>query len=107
MNKSRVTYPLWGSAILTAFSLLAATTTFAGPDKAPGKFEEKKAEKLAEIDKHIAKMQEHRSCVASAADHDAMKKCHEAMKAFHDEMRKEHDGKMGEKAHGSEHAHHD
>jgi len=36
-----------------------------------------------------------------------MKKCHEAMKAFHDEMRKEHDGKMGEKAHGSEHAHHD
>ncbi len=52
---------------------------------APGpKFEERKSKVLSDIDQRIAKMQEHRACVAGASDQDAMKKCHEGMKAFRD-----------------------
>jgi len=58
---------------------------------APGpKFEERKSKVLSDIDQRIAKMQEHRACVAGASDQDAMKKCHEAMKAFHDAERQKH-----------------
>ena len=102
MIKSPVTKVILGVSMMMAFS-----AAFAGPDKSPAKFEEKKAAKLAEIDKHISKMQEHRGCVAAAADHDAMKKCHEAMKSFHDEMRKEHEAKMGGKKGSDDHAHHE
>ena len=58
---------------------------------APGpKFEEHKSKILSDIDQRIAKMQEHRACVAGASDQDAMKKGHEAMKAFHDAERQKH-----------------
>ena len=72
----------------------------AGPGQ---KFEEHKAKILSEIDQHIAKMQEHRSCVAGASDHDAIKKCHETMKAFHEVERQKHaEMEKGEKeGHGA------
>ena len=58
---------------------------------APGpKFEERKSKVLSDIDQRIAKMQEHRACVAGAPDQDAMKKCHEGMKAFRDVERQKH-----------------
>ncbi len=58
---------------------------------APGpKFEERKSKVLSDIDQRIAKMQEHRACVAGASDQDAMKKCHEGMKAFRDVERQRH-----------------
>ena len=49
-----------------------------------------KADALARIDGRIKKMQEHRSCVAAAADHEALKKCHEAMRQYAEEERKDH-----------------
>jgi hypothetical protein len=59
-----------------------------GEDKKAA-FESRKAERLSHMDQRIQKMQEHRSCVAAAADGDAMKKCHESMKEFMEEKRQE------------------
>ncbi len=71
---------------------------FAGPGPGPGKpekFEEHKTKMLADLDQRIVKIQEHRACVAAAANPDGMKKCRDAMKAFHDEMSKQRRGGPG------------
>ena len=58
----------------TSFALIslvfAASASFAlAEDKAPGpNFEKHKAERLTELDERIQKLQEHRSCVAAAAN---------------------------------------
>lgn len=59
-------------------------------EAADGKnFETHKAEALKRIDEHLAKMNEHKTCVSAAADKEALKKCHEAMREFHQGMKEE------------------
>src|SRR5688572_17411034 len=57
--------------------VLLALPAFADP-----KFEENKARALTEIDEHLSKMQEHKTCVSGASDKDALKACHNAMKEW-------------------------
>ncbi len=54
------------------------------------KFDEHKKMILAEMDKRISLLQEERSCMASASDHNSMKACREKAKASHEKMREEH-----------------
>lgn len=49
-----------------------------------------KQEILTEIDQRIAKMQEHRGCIAGATTKEAMMQCRQAMKDFHKGERMEH-----------------
>ena len=75
-----------GVRIMTAgIVLMSGSATFAqGPD-----FEKRKAEHLAEIDQRIQKMQEHRNCVSSATNHEALRKCRDSMREWHKEERQE------------------
>lgn len=60
-------------------------------------FSERKAKALEMIDKRVSGMQEMKTCVSSAADHNAMKACHEkhheammGMRMEMEEMRHKH-----------------
>lgn len=55
-------------------------------------FEARKAEALKEIDQHISKLNEHKTCVSNAKDKESLKTCHEAMKDFRQDRRMEHMG---------------
>jgi alpha-D-ribose 1-methylphosphonate 5-triphosphate synthase subunit PhnG len=71
-----------------------ATTSFSQDNG----FEKRKAEHLAEIDQHLQKMQEHRSCVNSATNIDALKKCRDEMHEWRKNERAEHrDNKLGKR----------
>lgn len=54
------------------------------------KFEDHKARALKRVDEHMAKLQEHKVCISSAKDHEAMKACHEKMKQWWQEKSKDH-----------------
>lgn len=60
-------------------------------------FEKIKAQRLAEIDARIQKMQEHRSCVSSATNHAALRNCGEKMRTWHKEERQERREKRDER----------
>lgn len=49
-----------------------------------------KTEIMGELDQHIQKLQEHKTCVSNAADREAMKACRATMKEFRKGERKEH-----------------
>lgn len=96
MNKNTVLFPL------VALALGVTVSAFA--DEAPadtGKYEAFKAERLKELDERIQKLQEHRTCVSSAANKDAFKSCHGSMKAWRDSEKAEHmekrNARMGER----------
>ena len=52
-------------------------------------FAKHKAQILTHIDGKIAKFQEHKTCVAAAANKEALEKCHEEMEAWHRNEMKE------------------
>lgn len=72
------------------FLIVASLGMFASAYSQNGEeFAKRKAEMIANIDKRIVHMQEHRACVAAANDHAALAKCHEIAKAEHEEMKGE------------------
>ena len=52
-------------------------------------FEKKKTERLAEIDEHLKKLQEHRDCVSNAATYEALRQCGDSMRSWRRD--KQHD----------------
>lgn len=68
--------------------LLNPLSAFAEGDNSG--FESHKANMLKRIDERMAKLTEHRSCVAASANHDAIKACHDKMRAWMQEQRDEH-----------------
>ena len=68
-----------------------ATPAPAAPSAAAGdNLETRKAEMLKEIDEHISKMQEHKSCVSAASTKEALMSCHDKMKEYRKGERMEH-----------------
>lgn len=55
-----------------------------------GNFEERKKMMLEGIDKRIAGLNSHKSCVSAAADKAAMKKCHESAKSMREDYKEMH-----------------
>lgn len=49
-----------------------------------------KQEILAEIDQRLAKLEDHRGCIAAASTKEAMMQCRQSMKEFHKSERIEH-----------------
>ncbi len=76
------------TALLLA--LVFCFAPIARADEKEGNFETHKAEMLKNIDEHIAKLQEHRTCVSSAASGDALKACRETMKEYRFDKKMEH-----------------
>ena len=54
-----------------------------------GDFEKHKAEALTNIDQRIQKLQETKSCMSAAKDHEGMKACREKMQEFNKAERAE------------------
>jgi hypothetical protein len=79
--------------LLLALALFSAVT-FAEDN---ANFEEHKKEILSKIDKRIAMMNEHKSCVSSASSKDALKKCRESIKEEKNEMQKENKEERAQK----------
>ena len=76
-------------AILFALTILVFSRVSYTDDKdGSGNFEEKKARAISEIDERIQKLQEAKTCVSSATDHEAMKKCRASMREYrhHEKM---------------------
>lgn len=79
-----------------AFNVFAALVLIAHPagfalaeDKKEEGFAERKAHILKELDERAAKLQEHKTCVAAAADRDALKACRGKMKEWRHDEREE------------------
>ena len=78
--------------IAFCFAPMAAFADESKPD-----FEKKKSEILSHIDGRLEKMQEHKSCVQSASNHEALEKCHDSMKGWMKEHAEHMKGKMKRK----------
>ncbi len=89
-------------SVVFAALLFSGVALAENGEKRAENFEAMKAERLKHIDARISKMQEHRSCVASASQGDAMKACHESMKAFreseHEHMKEHREGRKEARA---------
>jgi hypothetical protein len=82
---------------LLLVSLLALSThVMADQHEKEMNVEEVKQKMLTHIDKRISAMQEHRSCVSSAKDKEALKACRNKMKSHRDAMKEEHMKMRGE-----------
>lgn len=62
---------------MAAVTLLAASASAADMAVQGGNFEQKKAEQLKRVDERITHLQEERTCIQSASNHDTLKACHE------------------------------
>ncbi|HXH74320.1 MAG TPA: hypothetical protein VNJ08_05100 [Bacteriovoracaceae bacterium] len=62
-----------------------------------GTFEELKPKMIERVDKHIAHLQEVKSCVSAATDKAQLKACRDKMKAHREEMKKEKKAKKDKK----------
>ena len=73
---------------------LAAAAVIANADnhgvKKEEKFEERKQEQLANIEKRQAAMDEHKACITAAKTPEEKRACNEKMRASHMAMRKDH-----------------
>lgn len=69
-----------GVILSILMSFFSARALAQGPE-----FEKRKAERLAELDQRIQKLQEHRACVSGAASHEALRKCGDKMREWHRE----------------------
>lgn len=79
-------FQLTSGVIISALIGFFASSSFAqGPE-----FEKRKAERLAELDQRIQRLQEHRACISGAASHDALRKCAEDMREWRKDERNEH-----------------
>lgn len=74
---------------LALLALAAAPLARAADDKKAPAFEEHRKEALAHIEKRIANLQTAHSCVQSAADGAALRKCHETLHESMKELREE------------------
>jgi|694.fasta_scaffold61683_3 hypothetical protein len=77
---------------LVALTFLSAASLLADDKSKEGKFEEHKAHALKRIEERMAKMTEHKNCMAAATNKESMKACHEKMKEWMKAQRKEHKG---------------
>lgn len=74
------------SLSLVALGILISTSVcFANEDLSAHK-----TEVIAEIDQHINKLQEHKTCISSASTKEALMECRKTMKAWRDSERSEH-----------------
>ena len=74
--------------IATIFAVPAFAVDSAPQPKAPGpKFEQRKADLLKRIDERIVRIQEEKTCVQAATNHDGIKACREKLKS---EMKEQH-----------------
>ncbi|NDD92939.1 hypothetical protein EBZ37_12750 [bacterium] len=84
---------LWVSAATLILSISSlATPLFAAETTAKNgvdakNFESRKTEILSKIDERMKKLQEHRNCMASAPDQEAIRKCRESMRELLEEKR--------------------
>lgn len=78
-----------GLLVLTFFN---AASLFADDKGKEGKFDEHKARALKRVEERMAKMTEHKNCMAAATSKEAMKACHEKMKDWMKAQNKEHQG---------------
>ena len=68
---------------LLAFSAIGLAEEVVSPEK----MAERKTKVIAGIDKHIAALQEFKTCVSAASQKGDIKKCYEKIKAFRQEYR--------------------
>jgi len=71
-------------SFLLVFGLVSVCSAFAQEDAS--RFEEHKKEVLADMDTRISMIQNEKSCISSASNRDAIKKCREAAKAEHEKF---------------------
>jgi len=76
-------------AVYLVVSSLGCARSFADEGNSAN-FEKHKAEVVKEIDERTQKLQEHKTCISSAANHDALKACHSKMKEWRQSERAEH-----------------
>lgn len=80
--------------VLLFSQVLGLNVVQADPHAEKGaKFEERKQKWVVELDEKIKALQEVKTCVSAAKDHEGMKACHEAAA----KMRKQHRGEMIDK----------
>ena len=72
----------------TVFSVLMGASPVARAAEGPD-FEKHKAEAVTEIDQRIGKLQQMKSCISGASNHEAVKACRADMKEFREEQRSE------------------
>jgi len=77
---------------LVALTFLNTASLLADDKSKEGKFEEHKAHALKRVEERMAKMTEHKNCIAAATNHEGMKACHERMKEWMKSQMKEHKG---------------
>ncbi len=73
--------------------IFVGLSTFAYAEDSSGagdNFEKHKAAAMEHVDKRLAALQEHKSCVTSAKDMAGMKACQAKMKDFRMDMREDH-----------------
>lgn len=75
----------WKLTLGCFFCLGVNSFAFASDDTG-AKLEEAKKFQIQEIDQHIASLQEKKSCILAASNHDAMKACREKAKADREKM---------------------
>ncbi len=73
------------SLALVALAFSLHTTCYSNDDLSAHKLEV-----TAEIDQHISKLQEHKSCINSAGTKEALMECRKTMKTWRDSERSEH-----------------
>lgn len=82
-------YSMKTVTLATAFGLGMMGTSFYGVSAQSSEFEKRKAEHLARIDEQLQKLQQHRSCVSSAASPEDLHKCGDVMREWRKDERKE------------------
>lgn len=73
-------------------AMVCSMSVYAGEPKADKgmKIEEVKSKIIAQMDSHIKMLNEAKSCVQKASNHDDLKKCRASIKDDRQEMKKEH-----------------
>ncbi len=89
-------FPGGDMKLVSMFIVLCAFSLEVRADEGAN-FATHKSEMLANIEERIAKLQEHKSCVSSANDKEAMKACREKMKDWRDGERSEMQEKRKER----------
>lgn len=87
---------LFGLGLILAYSA-AWSNEHPGNEGKGENLEHRKKEILTEVDLEISMFQAFRSCVSSANDHDAMKRCRQERKTKMNEMRSQRKGRRREK----------
>jgi hypothetical protein len=65
------------TSVLAAAAVFGCTVNGYSASASPTKFEERKAQHLQRLESRIARMQEQKSCIATATTDEALKSCQE------------------------------